>query len=184
MSNQRFELGDGIVTSAELAKILGFSTARIRQLEAEKAFKKVGHGKYNLNETISSYVEYKERLLVEDDADLDKLREETLWIRARRLKSEAEYNIMSGDLHRSSDVEAVMNKMMEFFRSQLLSFPTRSAPKVCGEKDINVVREVLKDDIKEVMQVLSDYDPNIFYDQSDDKIFVESPEEAGIIERK
>ena len=184
MSRKSLKENNYLVSTDEICEIMGLSARRIQQLVDEKAIVRASHGKYDLVASIRSYNDYVKNKLIEEDADLDKLREETLWIRARRLKSEAEYNIMSGELHRSSDVEEVMNKMMEFFRSQLLSYPTRSAPKVLGETDINAVREILKDDINEVMQVLSDYDPNIFYDQSSDKIYVESPEEAGIVGRK
>lgn len=172
-----------LVSTEEICEIMGLGSRRIQQLADEKAIVRASHGKYDLVASIRSYNEYQRNRIIEADPDLDKLREETKWIRARRLKSEAEYNIMSGELHRSKDVEAVMNKMMEFFRTQLLSFPTRSAPKVIGEVDVNVVQEILKDDMRDVMQVLSDYDPHAFYEQSEDKIHVENPEEAGIVGR-
>lgn len=173
-----------LVSTVEICEIMGLSARRIQQLVDEKAIVRSSHGKYDLVASIRSYVEFQKERLIAEDPDLDKLREETRWIRARRMKSEAEYSIMSGDLHRSKDVEEIMNKMMEFFRSQLLSYPTRSSPKVLGETDINAVQKILKDDMREVMQVLSDYDPHAFYDQSDDKIYVENPEEAGIVGRK
>ncbi|ARD47584.1 type IV toxin-antitoxin system AbiEi family antitoxin domain-containing protein [Sporosarcina sp. P33] len=184
MSGKGLKERNYLVSTDEICEIMGLSARRIQQLVDEKAIVRASHGKYDLVASVRSFNEYTKNKLIEEDADLDKLREETLWIRARRMKSEAEYNIMSGELHRSSDVEEVMNKMMEFFRSQLLSLPTRSAGKVLGETDINAIRETLRSDIKELMTILSDYDPAVFYEQSDDKIYVESPEEAGVVERK
>ena len=184
MSGKGLKEQNYLVTTEEICEIMGLSARRIQQLVDEKAIVRASHGKYDLVASVRSYNDYIKNKLIEDDPDLDKLREETLWIRARRMKAESEYKIMSGELHRSKDVEEIMNKMMEVFRSQLLSFPTRAAPKVIGETDVNVVREMLTKDIKEVMQVLSDYDPSVFYEQSEDKIHVESPEEAGIVDRK
>lgn len=184
MSGKGLKENNYLVSTAEICEIMGFSSRRIQQLVEAKAVVRAARGKYDLVATVRAYTDYIQNKMVEEDPDLDKLREETLWIRARRMKSEAEYKIMSGELHRSKDVEVVLNKMMEVFRSQLLSFPTRAAPKVLGETDVNAIRESLTADIRETMQVLSDYDPAVFYDQSEDKIYVESPEEAGIVDRK
>lgn len=182
MAGKTLRKNNFLVSTDEICEIMGLSSRRIQQLVGEKAIVRASHGKYDLVASVRSFVEYQKNQLIAEDPDLDKLKEETLWIRARRLKSEAEYKIMSGNLHRSEDVEQVMNKMMEFFRSQLLSLPTRTAPKVIGEADINAIRKILKDDVRELMQFLSDYDPNVFYEQSSDKIYVEDPGEAVVVD--
>lgn len=164
------------MTSSDLAKILGFTTARIRQLEADGAIVKVERGKYDLADTIKNYVEYKENLLIEDDDDLNKLKEDTLWTRARRKKTEAELGIIVGSLHRAGDVENVMNAMMMSFRSMLLSFGSRLAPKVQGKKDLIELQEIVKDEVEDLMNELKDYDPDVFYAESDDVIAPDEPE--------
>lgn len=40
------------VSQKEFSEILGVSTARIRQLDKEDAFEKVGRGKYDLTKSI------------------------------------------------------------------------------------------------------------------------------------
>jgi phage terminase Nu1 subunit (DNA packaging protein) len=173
-----------VITQSKLALMFGISTSRIRQLDKEEAFVKVGRGKYDLAQSIQSYIAYQvEKKSASEDDDLNKLKEETLWTRSRRKKSELEYKIMTGELHRSEDVEAVMNSMLASFRSQLLAFPTKAAAKITGMTEIMQVQEALKKEIYELMQELSDYDPDEFYKRSRDKIFVDEDAEAKDIEK-
>lgn len=166
-----------IVTTKEISEILGLSDRRIRQLVDENALVRIGHGKYDLAKSIQKYIDYQVSKFAGDvDDDLNKLKEETLWTRARRMKSEIEYKIMSGELHRSQDIEEVMNAMLAAFRSQLLAFPTKVAPKMVGQTEIMSVKEVMKKEIYELMEELADYNPDVFYERSKDKIFLESDE--------
>ena len=168
------------VSQAQLSVILGISTSRIRQLDKENALVKIGRGKYDLPKSIQKYIEFQiSKATAETEDELNKLKEDTLWTRARRMKSEMEYKIMAGELHRSEDIKEVMNDMLARFRSQLLAFPTKAAPKVIGVTEIMVVRETLKEEIYELMQELSNYDPDVFYEKSDDKIYVESPGDSN-----
>lgn len=173
MANKDSQENKMIATTKEISEILGLSDRRIRQLADEKALERVAHGKFDLPLSIQKYIQY----LIEKEksvSDLDKYEEETLWTRARRQKAELEYKIMTGELHRSKDIEFVMNNMLATFRSQLLAFPTKVAPKMLRQTEIMAVRETLKQEIYEVMQELSDYDPDVFYDQSEDKIFIDN----------
>lgn len=123
-----------LVSTAEICEIMGLSSRRIQQLVDEKAIVRASHGKYDLTASVRAYIEYEKEKLISEDEDLDKVREETLWTRARRKKTEAELGIITGNLHRARDVENVMNAMMMSFRSQLLSFASRLSPKVQGKK--------------------------------------------------
>ncbi|MEC1744132.1 hypothetical protein [Schinkia azotoformans] len=166
-----------IVTTKEISEILGLSDRRIRQLADENALVKVGHGKFDLPQSIQKYIEYQVAKVAGDvDDDMNKLKEETLWTRARRKKSELEYKIMSGELHRSQDIEEVMNAMLSSFRAQLLAFPTKVSPKIVGQTEIMAVKELMKKEVYDLMTELSDYDPDVFYERSKDKIFLENDE--------
>lgn len=179
MTQKDLEETEQTVSQSQLALMLGISTSRIRQLDKEEAFVKIGRGKYDLPKSIQRYVDYQiSKAMGEVDEDLNKLKEETLWTRARRQKSELEYKIMSGELHRSRDVELVMNQMLSSFRSKLLAFPTKAAPKILGLSEINLIKESLKHEVYELMDELSDYDPDIFYEMSKDKIFVDDSAEV------
>ena len=167
------------VSQKEFSEILGVTTARIRQLDKEDAFEKVGRCKYHLAKSIQKYIDFQITKAVGNlEEDMNKLKEDTLWTRARRKKSELEYQIMSGELHRSIDVEEVMNNMLTSFRSQLLAFPSKNAPKLVMQKEVTLIQELLKTSIYELMEELADYDPDIFYEKSRDKIFIEAEAEV------
>lgn len=182
MSGKDLKGSGYLVSTAEICEIMGLSSRRIQQLVQEKAIVRASHGKYDLVASVRAYVEYEKEKIFEEDEDLDKLREETLWTRARRKKTEAELGIITGNLHRAGDVESVMNAMMMSFRSQLLSFSSRLAPKVQGKKDLIEIQEIVKDEVEDLMNELRDYDPDIFYAESDDVIASDEPVEGEFVE--
>jgi len=110
------------VTTHEISEILGLSKRRVQQLAKENALVRVGHGKFDLPSSVSTFMEYQlERS--RSDEDLDKNTEEALWTRAKREKTEIEVKIMKGELHRGHDVERVMSDMLGAFKARLLSLP-------------------------------------------------------------
>lgn len=172
MSSKDSENSIQTATTAEISEILGLSKRRIGQLTEENALVKVARGTYDLTKSIQAYIQYQIDKN-KSHGELNKTQEEALWTKVRRQKSELELKIMRGDLHRSGDVEYVMNHMLGSFRSQLLAFPTKVAPQVVGKEEVMVVKEILKTEINALMEELSDYDPDVFYEQSADKIFVD-----------
>ncbi|GGG32869.1 hypothetical protein GCM10007425_29410 [Lysinibacillus alkalisoli] len=182
MSGKGLKGNDYLVSTNELCEIMGLSSRRIQQLVDEKAVVRASHGKYDLPATFKAYLEYEKEKVIADDPDLDKLREETLWTRARRKKTEAELGIITGKLHRAGDVESIMNAMMMSFRSQLLSFASRLAPKVQGKKDLVEIQELVKDEVEDLMNELKDYDPDVFYAESDDVITSDEPMDGERVE--
>lgn len=154
-----------IVSSEDISKIFGVTTARIRQLAKEKAVVRVGHGKYDLAKSFQAYIKYLES---KKNEVLDKAEEEAKWTRARREKTELQVQVMKGELHRSEDVERVLNNMLGNFRGKLLAFPPKMAARVAGKTDLTEIRDILKSGINEAMTELIEYDPKDFY--SDDVV--------------
>lgn len=158
-----------VVTTKEMSEILNLSPRRIQQLTKEGALVRVAHGKYDLPSSIQAYIEY---LNDTPEEELDKTREEALWTRARRKKAELELQIMKGEVHRSEDVEAVMNDMLASFRAQMLVIPGKVAPQLVAMTDAEVIKNTVKSYIYEALQELSDYDPDVFYAKSKDKLSI------------
>ncbi|WNF36420.1 hypothetical protein RJD24_18660 [Bacillaceae bacterium IKA-2] len=176
MSDKGLQEKKFIVTTKEISEILSLSTRRIQQLANENALIKASHGKFDLPASITAYTSY----LIDrekPDTEIDKYEEEALWVRARRQKTELELKIMMGELHRSEDVKRVMNDMLGSFRAKLLSLPTKTAPQILGKTEISTIKEKLKEEVFEMMDELSDYDPHIFYDYSKDKLYLEDEDE-------
>lgn len=72
--------------------------------------------------------------------------------------------------------------MMMSFRSQLLSFSSRLSPKVQGKKDLIEIQEIIKDEVEDLMNELKDYDPDVFYAESDDVILSDEPLDGELVD--
>jgi phage terminase Nu1 subunit (DNA packaging protein) len=171
-------LGENTLTvgAKEFGEILGLSTRRIQQLAKDGIIIRVSQGKYDLPMSIQKYIDtIKDQSQSAEELDLN--REKTLLTRANRQKAEMELKIMRGELHRSEDVESVMNSMLSSFRAQMLVLPGKVAPLVLGQKKIEVVKNTIKKYVYEALQELSDYDPNIFYAKSKDKLSIDANKE-------
>ena len=169
-----------IVTTAELCEILGLSSRRIQQLTKEGALIRAERGKYDLPASIKTYIEYSTE---STDEELNKVTEETLLIRARRQKAELDLDIMQGNVHRSEDVETIMNDMLASFRAQLLVLPNKVAPLVIAQTEVELIKTIIKKYVNEALQELSDYDPDMFYAKSKNKI-TDEEEEIKVAENK
>lgn len=183
MSNKELDEKLKIVTSAQISKILGFTTARIRQLENDGALVKISHGKFDLAASIQRYVEYIREQEISDE-ELDLNRERTLLTRANREKVELELQIMRGELHRSDDVKRVMNDMLSAFRARCISIPSKAAPRLISQTEIPVIQDIIKKEVYEALAELSEYDSHRFYSQSKDKLVISASEESEQNEQK
>lgn len=162
------------VGTSALAGILGVSDSRIRQLERSGIITKIGRGRYNLAAAVRGYCAY----LKEAAGQPEGLSEKDLLDRTRRKKLELEIQIMQGELHRSQDVEREMNAMVAAFRARCLAIPTKVSPQLLGQADLAVVQSTLKREIFEALAELADYDPEMFYRHSKDKLVLDDGGDA------
>lgn len=167
-----------MVSTRELAEILGMSDRRIRQLENDGALVKVSRGTFDLSASIQTYINY---LLEKQkpDSEINKSEEEARWTKARREKAEMEIQIMRGELHRAEDVKSVMNHMLGNFRAKMLALPSKMAPQLVALTDVPRIKEILKSAVYETLTELSNYDPNVFYEISKDKMFLNDDSELN-----
>jgi phage terminase Nu1 subunit (DNA packaging protein) len=166
-----------VVSTAEISEILGLSDRRIRQLEKEGALVKIRRGKYDLKASVQRYIEYIKEQAEKTEEELNLTKEKTLLTRANRQKVELELQIMQGELHRSEDVRRVMNNMLGAFRARVLAIPSKAAPQLLAQTDLAVVQDIIKKEVYEALQELSEYDPHVFYAQSKDKLAIDTEEE-------
>lgn len=163
-------------STKEISEILGLSSRRIQQLAKENVLARVKHGKYDLPHSIQAYIEYlKEQNKTVEQMDFNQ--EKTLLTRANRMKAEMELKIMKGEVHRSEDIEKVMNDMLSSFRAQMLVIPGKVAPQILGKEDLEIIKDIIKKYIYESLQELSEYNPDIFYAKSKDKIISDEEDE-------
>lgn len=155
------------VSSTTLGKILNLSERRVRQLAELGVIEKIKRGQYKLVDNIQKYIVYiktnSEASEVENDSGIDLEKEKALHERIKREQSELKLAAMRGQMHKSEDVERVMNDMLSNFRSKLLSFPSKVAPLLIAREEIGVIQDIIQKEILETLQELSNYDPAAFY---------------------
>lgn len=166
------------VSTAELSEILGVTPRRIQQLTNENALVRVERGQFDLTRSIKKYIEYEveKRAPKVDDEKIDPQVEAALWTKARKEKTELEVQIIKGELHRSKDVERIMNESLQAIRAGLLSLPSKMAPQLVAIEDIPFIKDILTTEIKSFMEAVSKYDKKVFYEYSTDKLFLENEE--------
>ncbi|OQP00866.1 hypothetical protein B1689_07545 [Geobacillus sp. 44C] len=167
------EQGKWVVSTSELAEILNLSDRRIQQLVKNEIISKISRGKFYLPTTVQEYISWIKAQMADSDEELDLKKEKTLLTRANRQKVELELQIMRGELHRSEDVRRVMNDMLSAFRARCLAIPSKAAPRLQGQTDLAVIQDVIKKEVYEALTELSEYDPEVFYSYSKDKLVLD-----------
>ncbi|MDU4597476.1 MAG: hypothetical protein E6Y49_05880 [Clostridium sporogenes] len=186
--NKKIENVDSVtVSSSVLADIFGLTDRRVRQLAEEGIIVKIKRGRYDLSSSVRNYIIHLKTNsdLKEDktDKEIDYDMEHALLERVKREKVELELAAMRGQMHHSEDVERVMNDMLSNFRSKLLALPTKASPMLIARDDIGSIQEILHNQILEVLQELSKYNPEDFY--NDKYIDIEDDElEGDVIAKK
>ncbi|WP_058953171.1 hypothetical protein [Clostridium tyrobutyricum] len=168
IANKKIDSVDTVtVSSSVLADLFGLTERRVRQLAEEGIIVKVKRGRYDLSTSVRNYVIH---LKTNNDLKEDKTKKEldievenALLTKAKREKVELELAAMRGDMHFSSDVERVMNDMLANFRAKLLSLPTKIAPLLINIGEVGDIQDVIRSNILEVLNELSNYDPESFY---------------------
>jgi len=142
-------------------KIIGKSRQWVSELTKEGVLVQQSRGKYKLDENIQRYIEH---LLGGRESDKKPrfIDEKTEHERIKKEKAALELAEMQGELHRSADVEAVMNDMLGAFRQRIRAIPMRLAPELIGQGELNVIKGRLSAALDEALAELADYDPELF----------------------
>ena len=163
-----------IIKANELAKLLGITDRHLRNLASEGIIKKTEKGKYLFWENVLGYIEYIE---TKNDVDLN-LKDEKIKEEIKRIKKDVELKDLKiketkNQLHLASIVEKVMTDMLMNIKGKLLSISSKVAPAVIAADNLGEIQDVIQDEIFEVLEELSEYDPDMF---KNNKIFIENEE--------
>lgn len=156
-----------VVSSTVLGKVLNLSERRVRQFAELGTFEKIKRGQYKLVENIQKYIVYlktnSQANDIEKQSELDYDKERAIHEKIKREQDELKLAAMKGDMHKSEDVERVMNDMLANFRSKLLSLPAKVAPMLLARSEIGEIQDLIQKEVLETLQELSVYDPEAFY---------------------
>lgn len=159
---------DGLVVNTKaVAKMFGVSDRRVRQFVEEGIIDRVGHGRFDLTDTVFRYVSHlrlSNDQLDENDITESLDYEKYLHEKAKREKAEIELAHLKGNMHSASEVETVMNDMLASFRAKMLALPTKVAPSLLVLEEVSDIEKLIESQIHEALIELADYDPSRFRD--------------------
>ena len=158
-------MAENLQTSQVIAKIFGVSTRRVEQLKTEGVIKGQGKPtKYDLLPTIQAYIRYlsdkangREKKETDSQLETEKLTAEKRIKMAKAEMAELELKELKGDLHRSSDVEAITTDHVMAVRSMLMALPGKLAVDLATIQTAPEAAERIKQEVYAVLQQLSDY---------------------------
>ena len=167
-----------IIKATELAKLLGITDRHLRNLASEGIIKKTEKGKYLFWENVLGYIEYIES---KNDVDLN-LKDEKIKEEIKRIKKDTELKDLKikgtkNQLHLATIVEKVMTDMLMNIKGKLLSISSKVAPAVIAADNLGEIQDVIQDEIFEVLEELSEYNPDMF---KNNKIFIENEEDMEV----
>jgi phage terminase Nu1 subunit (DNA packaging protein) len=149
------------VNQKELAQCLDISDRQIRNLKQDGLFRTLKNGRgYKLEECVKAYINYKinaemgRRTSVtkeEVQAEHEEVKKQLSLLKLRALRRE---------LHTATNVESFLSDMLIHFRNRILSLPPKMAMKLSGQSDINEMIQIIKKDLSEALEELSEYDPD------------------------
>lgn len=165
-------VNDLVVNTGAISKMFNVTERRVRQLVEEGVISRVGHGRFDLVDTVSKYVTFL-KLASEglDENDISESLEFEKWLheKAKREKAEIELAHIKNEVHRSEEVEKVMNHMIMAFRSKMLSLPTKVALMLVNKDDPKYIESILERNVHEALIELANYDPSLFIELVEDE---------------
>jgi phage terminase Nu1 subunit (DNA packaging protein) len=181
------DIGEIIVNTDAMAKLLGFTRQRINQLAQEGILEKQAAGRWPLMKNVQRYIEYLRTGVKDRDADEEAQamywEEKALHEKAKREMAEIKLAKLKNQMHDAADVEFVMTNMLVTFRNRILAIPDKVAPKVLGVKNLSEISDIISTELHEALTELSEYDPALFVgggeDAEDDTVVSEDPEGGG-----
>lgn len=173
--------GKWLLHQKDLATVLGLSPRRIRQLTEMGELERDTKTEYDLGKSVQAYISYRCDLNKETEGNPKNglEQERMLLTRTQRMLAESKLQIIRGEVHRSEDVEAVMNDMLMRFKGKLLSLPMKLAPLVVGIDDLNKLQDIIEVQMLEALAELSEYDAYEFYEKSKNRIVLGTEDEDG-----
>lgn len=154
-----------LVNAKTMAKIMDLSERRVNQLVAEKVINKDEDGQFNVMQVIVEY--YKNKAGIGPGINYDQ--EHALLEKVKREMAEIELAELKNEVHRADDIKNVLGGMIIACRNKLLAMPFGISVKLVGQKNPNVIIDLLTREVKIALDELAEYDANMFVGDDDGK---------------
>jgi phage terminase Nu1 subunit (DNA packaging protein) len=154
-------------TAGEMAGLLGITDRRLRQLAKAEIIPQRKRGGFNLQEVTQAYIAFCKRgTSLDKETGVDFNKEKALLTKAQREKAELEVAVIKGELHRGDDVKVIIGDMIMAFRAKILAIPTKLAPRLLAQTEINYIQDIIKRAHHEALNELSEYSPAAFHSRN------------------
>ncbi len=150
-----------------ICKMLDLTDRRVQQLAKEGVLPKTEKGKYDLVGCVRGYVHYLRDRALGKDADLDGFQWRDRKLKAEALMAEMELYEMRKELVNVASVSDYLERMFSSFKQHILGMPTKVAPMVAAETDINGVKLVLEGEAHDLLGLIANYEPEDGTEPSD-----------------
>lgn len=149
-----------------IAKLFGITDRRVQQLAKDGVLPVAGKRpyKFDLLPTIQAYIRYLNDRLASGGkdkeyttAEFDKLRAEANIKQSKDKIAEMQLKELEGKMHRSEDVEAVMEDLVFTIRSMILALPGRCAMDVAQAANAAEASAVIRAECNKILNELAGY---------------------------
>lgn len=144
-----------LVTSKVVARYLGLTERRVRQLRDSGVISEENPGLYSLIDTVHKYIDY---IKGNGEGGLDYNSERAMLVKAKRQSAEYDLKLKEGELHESKDVEMALKTMLTAFKARLSAVPAKLSPILAARSDPTEVFDLIKEEMDEALTEMSDYD--------------------------
>lgn len=139
-----------------ICKLLDLTPARISQLTSQGVIPRQERGRYEVVPVVRAYIKFlRERAVRGDVHGDDYSTHRTRLTKARADITEMERAQMENRLIPSTDVELAWNSIVSNARNRLIAIPTKVAPVVFASKNLNEIRDIIKDEIYSALDELA-----------------------------
>jgi len=142
-----------------ICKLIDLTPQRVNQLVNQGIIPRAERGRYELVPVVRSYIKFlRERSVRGDVHGDDYSTHRTRLTKARADITEMERAQMENRLIPSSDVEVTWNSIVSNARNRLIAIPTKVAPQVFASKNLNEIRDIIKEEIYSALDELANAD--------------------------
>lgn len=143
-------IADTEVTAQELSALTGYTDRHIRRFAEAGVIEKTGRNRYRLGQAVPALFE---ELSKGGDAGAELTKERVRKTRAEATMAELELAKATGEVCSIREAEDAMDMLIGLVRTNMLQIPTRVASMLIGETSESKFKDVLR---QEIIQVLTD----------------------------
>ena len=141
----------GSVPAAAMAKLLELTPRRLQQLVAEGVIPRAQRGRYELIPVVQGYVRYLRSRAIAGDGQGGDPGDRARLVRAKADIAEMEAERMRGNLVPADEADEAWQPIATTIRQRCLATPTRAAPLVAVETNVNICHEIIETFVKDAL---------------------------------